>query len=137
MPNEVMEHTFTDEKTCDDQTTQQDTSNDQVADIGIACFVASPGLFAGPAAPIHDYLCPPFSARGQDARAWSFRFLHVASAIPSYHYPKRLCRLLCGKAPPFRTRSQVTPFFFGEAVPRRRSSSFPPVEIVAMTAREA
>jgi len=62
MPNKVMEHTCTDEETCDDQTTQQDTSNNQVADIGIARFVAAPGLVARVVAPIHDDLCPPFNA---------------------------------------------------------------------------
>jgi len=62
MPNKVMEHTSTDEKTCDKQTTQEDTRNNQVADIGIACFVAAPGLVARPTAPIHDDLCPPFDA---------------------------------------------------------------------------
>src|SRR5208337_1166525 len=63
MPNKVMEHTFTDEKTCDDQTTQADSKNNQIADIGIACFVAAPGLVARPTALIHDDLCPPFGAR--------------------------------------------------------------------------
>ena len=62
MPNKVMEHTSTDEKTCDNQTTQEDTSNNQVADIGIARFVAAPGLVARVVAPIHDDLCPPFNA---------------------------------------------------------------------------
>ena len=58
-----MEHNPTDEETCDDQTTQQDTRNNKVADIGIACFVAAPGLVARFVAPIHDDLCPPFSAK--------------------------------------------------------------------------
>ncbi len=62
MPNKVMEHNSTDEETCDDQTTQQDTRNNQAADIGIACFVAAPGLVARVVAPIHDDLCPPFNA---------------------------------------------------------------------------
>jgi len=69
MPNKVMEHTFTYEETCDDQKTQQDARNNQVADIDIACFVAAPGLVARPTAPIHDDLCPPFTAHGQEARA--------------------------------------------------------------------
>ena len=63
MPNKVMEHTFTDEETCNDQTTQQDTRNNQVADIDIACFVAAAKLVARVVAPIHDDLCPPFDAR--------------------------------------------------------------------------
>src|SRR5208337_3105521 len=63
MPNKVMEHNSTDEETCDDQAAQQDTRNNQVADIGIACFVAAPGLVARVVAPIHDDLYPPFDAR--------------------------------------------------------------------------
>ena len=58
MANKVMEHRSTDEEPCDDQKRQADTENNQIADIRIARFVAPLGLFARPAACIHDDICP-------------------------------------------------------------------------------